>query len=75
MNQCGACRQDFSSLALFDAHRVGRHNLNYPEHENGRRCLYLWELEELGWAKNAQGRWTDPKRVSRAREAFARLAA
>ena len=23
MNQCGACRADFSSLEIFDRHRVG----------------------------------------------------
>ena len=59
---------------LFDAHRVGRHDLNYPEREDGRRCLTTWEMLERGWKVNGQGRWVHPIRTEKARETFARAA-
>lgn len=67
LNGCGACRQDFTSLRLFEAHRVGEHALHGPEHENGRRCLVIEEMQSLGWEQNEKGRWFDPARVEDAR--------
>jgi hypothetical protein len=61
-------------VTLFDAHRVGKHELNYPEHEDGRHCLTAWEMIERGWKVNDQGRWFDPVRTEKARETFARAA-
>jgi hypothetical protein len=71
MNQCGRCREDFSSVEIFDRHRVGDHQLDWPEHVGGRRCLDEEEMEARGWRKNSQGRWVDPPRAERARRAFA----
>jgi hypothetical protein len=31
LNQCGACGCDFTSVRLFDAHRVGNHGYTYSE--------------------------------------------
>jgi hypothetical protein len=59
-NGCAACRADFTSLRLFEGHRVGDHPLERPEHENGRRCLATEELRAKGWAQEDQGRWYDP---------------
>ena len=70
MDQCGACGADFSSVVLFDQHRVGRHELDYPEHKNGRRCLSEAEMIGRGWTRNQRGRWVDPKAAQRTREAF-----
>jgi len=57
-------------VVLFDAHRVGKHELDYPAHGDGRRCLVGWKMEEQGWTPDGQGRWFDPARVEKAREAF-----
>ena len=67
------CRHDFSSVELFDQHRVGDHALDYPEHEDGRRCLDVEEMQARGWIRDAKARWTDPARLERAREAFSAL--
>jgi hypothetical protein len=32
LNGCSGCRRDFASLRAFDAHRVGEHSLDFPEH-------------------------------------------
>jgi hypothetical protein len=79
LNLCRSCGEDFSSIEGFDAHRVGTHDYTYseglklePAVEDGRRCLYVWELEGLGWERNASNRWFDPTRVARARERFGR---
>jgi hypothetical protein len=66
LNVCGACGSDFTSVEAFDRHRVGKHDLDYPEHEDGRRCLVGWELSDLGWLVDARGRWFDPERSGRA---------
>jgi hypothetical protein len=58
-NGCGACGQDFASLQVFDAHRVGRH-----EPLERRRPE---ELQELGYELNHRGRWHDRVVVDRAR--------
>jgi hypothetical protein len=72
-NGCGACRQDFSSVELFDRHRVGEHSLDYPAHDNGRRCLDIEEMQAKGWEQDDKGRWTDPARASRVREHLSAL--
>ena len=70
MNLCRACGEDFSSLEFFDAHRVGSHDYLYsPERPHGRRCLDTDELGALGWTKNQRGRWQDPTRSVRGRQA------
>ena len=82
LNQCGACGHDFTSLRLFDAHRVGRHEYTYaegvvmePMREDGRRCLSEPEMLAKGWQYDGKGRWNDPAASARARASFARLAA
>jgi hypothetical protein len=67
MNYCRACNQDFSSLEIFDRHRVGSHEHNWSlEHPDGRRCLSAGEMQDLGWRLNELGRWLDPIRSARA---------
>jgi hypothetical protein len=31
LNECGACGHDFTSVELFDRHRVGKHAYMYSE--------------------------------------------
>ena len=45
---CRSCGRDLTSDTLFDRHRVGDHQLDYPEHENGRRCATDEELDAKG---------------------------
>ena len=78
MNLCTACGLDFTSVRLFDAHRVGRHEYLYaeglqlePPREDGRRCLSGDEMEAKGWQQDARGRWFNPVRSERARAHFA----
>lgn len=67
MNQCCACSQDFSSTENFDKHRVGSHQHKWSlEHPNGRRCLGVGEMQDLGWTLNGRGRWHNPARSARA---------
>ena len=56
LNGCSPCGRDFASLKAFDLHRVGKHDLNFPEHLEGRRCLDV--DEEPGWVLDKRGRWT-----------------
>ena len=79
LNGCGSCRSDFTSLKLFDGHRIGKHGFTYsegvamdPMREDGRRCLSVAEMTENGWVQDAKGRWFDPAAVEAARQAFAR---
>lgn len=81
MNLCGACGEDFSSVKMFDAHRVGRHAYTYsqgvamdPIREDGRRCLSADEMTAKGWLSDARGRWSDPASVEAVRAAFAAAA-
>jgi hypothetical protein len=74
-NGCGACRQDFTSLRLFEAHRVGDHALDWPEHDNGRRCLDIEEMQAKGWTQDEKGRWYDPAHRERANDYFGGTAA
>jgi hypothetical protein len=73
LNGCGQCHQDFTSLRLFEAHRVGDQGLDYTEHENGRRCLDTEEMQTRGWTQNDKGRWYDPAEAERARERFSAM--
>lgn len=59
-NGCSSCRQDFGSVSAFDAHRVGKPGLDWPEHEKGRRCLDVVELAALGWTRDKLNRWRRP---------------
>jgi hypothetical protein len=54
LNYCVPCGQDFASVALFDRHRVGRHD------GDDRRCLDVAEMIAKGWALDSRGRWSDP---------------
>jgi hypothetical protein len=81
LNGCGGCRQDFTSLRLFDAHRIGAFESgNYQGHiedwslELGRRCLDVEEMAERGWEQDEKGRWFDPERVEDARRRLGRVA-
>lgn len=74
MNFCRSCGRDFSSVANFDRHRVGKHEYTYseglkfdPPVEDGRRCLYVHELEMLGLRLDKHGRWSDPTKAAAAR--------
>jgi hypothetical protein len=58
VNQCGARSEDFSSVPLFDAHRVDTHGLNYPEHEDGRRCLDVWECTSAAGSRTSEAAWS-----------------
>jgi hypothetical protein len=64
VNLCRSCSSDFSSLRLFDAHRVGMR-------EGVRRCLAADEMTAKGWGRDGRGRWIDPAR----REVVERLSA
>ncbi len=54
---CRRCRADFASVAAFDRHRVGVHDLDFPEHEEGRRCKAEEEMLEAGLEQDEDGRW------------------
>jgi hypothetical protein len=74
LNGCSACGEDFTSLELFDAHHVGDHALDFPEHEDGRRCLDAEEMTGRGWVQNVERRWLNPARANRARRTFEKAA-
>jgi hypothetical protein len=74
VNYCRSCREDFSSIANFDRHRVGKHEYTYweglkfdPPVEDGRRCLRTQELVGRGFRRDKYGRWSDPTRTPEAR--------
>jgi hypothetical protein len=75
LNGCGVCQTDFTSLRLFEAHRVGDHALDWAEDENGRRCLDVEERQALGWRQDDKGRWFDPARAEDARRRLRHVAA
>jgi hypothetical protein len=56
-NLCRSCEADFASVSAFERHRVGAHDLDYPEHENGRRCMDAEEMLEAGMELDQRGRW------------------
>jgi len=79
LNLCRTCDQDFTSVRLFDAHRVGAYgpgdykgDLEDWSPEQGRRCLSIEEMEERGWAQNERDRWFDPAEVVRGLSALHR---
>jgi hypothetical protein len=46
VNLCRSCGHDFSSIEMFDAHRVGKHEYLFDsEHLDGRRCLDASEMD------------------------------
>ena len=76
-NQCGACGLDFASVNAFDRHRVGVHAYTYseglksdPMREDGRRCLTVDELAEIGLVPNARGLFHDPVKTAKAASSF-----
>jgi hypothetical protein len=78
-NVCRGCGLAFSSLEIFDRHRIGRHAYSYadglnldPALEDGRRCLDENEMLARGWVRDGRGRWTDPARSGRAAERLAK---
>ena len=61
LHGCSGCRQDFTSLALFDRHRVGLYEYTFeqglkldPPREDGRRCLDSDEMQAKGSELNIQ---------------------
>ena len=74
-NECTACGEDFSSISLFDRHRVGKHEYTFDYTDeatwDGRRCLGSEEMREKGWTFDKRGRWTDPVAAMKVRETFA----
>jgi hypothetical protein len=71
VNVCRVCGEDFSSLEIFDGHRVGRHEVDFSAiRRDGRRCLSVDEMSAKGWQLDSRGRWVDPARAVPARTAF-----
>jgi hypothetical protein len=76
MNTCGACGEDFGSLAAFDLHRIGKHEYTYdegvrmdPPREDGRRCLTGDEMRgSPSFEVNRRGRWSIARDLTRASE-------
>jgi hypothetical protein len=57
-NPCRACGStDFASVSAFDRDRTGDNELDWPEHENGRRCRNTEEMLEAGLELDPRGRW------------------
>jgi hypothetical protein len=57
VNLCRACSEDFASVSAFDRHRTGDHELDFPEHPDGRRCRDDREMREVGMELDSSGRW------------------
>lgn len=82
LNLCRACGEDFAGVAIFDAHRVGKHAHTYaeglagtPAVEDGRRCLDGDEMQANGWDRKERGRWHDPEKTEKTRATFAKVPA
>jgi hypothetical protein len=72
LNLCRGCGADFTSLRLFDAHRVGAHDYHWSaDRPDGRRCLSVDEMRMKSWRIDGRGRWTDPARAADVRERLA----
>ena len=79
MNLCCSCRTDFSSVAAFDKHRIGRHAYTHaeglkmwPARDDGRRCMDTDEMAAAGMAVNSRGSWAivaDGARIAEWRQA------
>ena len=52
-SECAACLEVFAGLRPFDAHRVGRHDVE-------RRCLTTDEISR-SFAKDERGYWTSAR--------------
>jgi hypothetical protein len=81
LNLCSGCGEDFTSVFLFDLHRVGVHAYTFSQGmgqdtpvENGRRCLDPEEMEAKGWRTNEKGRWYSPERSEKVSRYFSGLA-
>jgi hypothetical protein len=81
VNLCTSCNQDFSSVAAFDRHRIGKHEYTCAEGlkmeapcEDGRRCMTAEEITAAGMELNPRGRWYDVEAAERVRERFAAAA-
>jgi hypothetical protein len=70
MDLCAACNTQFCGTSAFDKHRTGEHALDFPEHENGRRCMDEEEMREAGLDLDARGRWYIVADRERVRLAF-----
>jgi hypothetical protein len=73
MNLCCACRRDFSSVAAFDRHRIGKHAYDFAQglefgFEDGRRCMDEDEMLEAGMALDRRGRWCITRDVEQAQK-------
>jgi hypothetical protein len=73
MNLCRSCSEDFASFAAFDRHRTGDHQLRFPEHPGGRRCMDDREMRDAGMQLDPRGRWSIEAEAQRARERFGGL--
>ncbi len=78
LNQCGACGEDFTSVAGFDMHRVGTFDYTFsqgldmdPPREDGRRCLGSDEIQAKGFERDEHGRWWNPAKAALTRARFA----
>lgn len=74
MTVCRTCGLDFSSVAAFDAHRVGQHAYTYeegllfdPPRLDGRRCLSRDEMRTRGCAIDSRERLVHPRETRRIR--------
>jgi|SRR5215831_2653901 len=78
LNGCETCHEDFSSVKMFDRHRIGRFEYTHsqglrsePPVEDGRRCLDEDEMRAKGWDRDERGRWADPAEIARTTRDFA----
>jgi hypothetical protein len=74
MTACCACGLHFSSVAAFDAHRIGEHAYTLEQgllfdtpRSDGRRCLSRDEMSANGWAVDGRGRLVHPREARRIR--------
>jgi hypothetical protein len=68
---CPACKEKFTALSGFDAHRVGSHTAAHPHY--GRSCLTPEQLRAKGYVLGARG-WGIPltqEQLDALRERFA----
>jgi hypothetical protein len=71
LHDCSGCSQDFTSLALFDRHRVSVYSYSYsegaqlfPPREDGRRCLDAEEMSASSLSGAALSYGCDDRRPS-----------
>jgi hypothetical protein len=52
LNYCTTCGNDFTSIAYFDLHRIGKHEYDFSvDKPDGRRCMTEEEMLEAGLTK------------------------